>query len=144
MFKLKKYVIAIVVFIMLIGGICAPIKANASEITPYAYNDPYAVSFCENYTGKSLYYGGNYMAFETTSTASDGVSREIIISVYIASTNTTKKYRTYSDGVNIKADYIPIADGSYVVISASCYNCNSTNIFKVFKFIYISIYKFIN
>ena len=126
MLRLKKCSIAIVAFMILIGGICVPAKVNASEITPYAYNDPSAVSFQGSYTGRSTYYDGNYMAFEAIATASDGVSREIIISVYIASSNTTKKYRTYSDGVNRKADYIPIDNGSYVVISASCADSSVT------------------
>lgn len=126
MLKFKKSIIAIMSFIILMGGICVPIKVNASEITPFAYNDPSAVSFCGSYTGKSMYYDGNYMAFEATATASDGVSREIIISVYIASTNTTKKYKTYSDGVARKADYIPINEGSYAVISANCEDTSVT------------------
>ena len=110
MLKLKKCAIAIVAFMMVIGTTCAPVKVNASEITPYAYNDPSAVSFKSSYTGKSLYYDGNYMAFEATATAS----------------NTTKKYRTYTDGINRKADYIPIDNGSYVIISASCADTSVT------------------
>lgn len=126
MLKFKKCTIAIVAFMMLIGGICVPVKVNASEITPYAYNDPSAVSFKGSYKGQDVYYDGNYMAFEAIATASDGVSREIIISVYIASSNTTRKYRTYTDGVNRKADYIPIDNGSYVTISASCADTSVT------------------
>ena len=60
------------------------------------------------------------MAVEVTATAEDGISRELIIEVYVAYTNTTHRFRTYTDGVTRKADYIPISGGSEAIITAIC------------------------
>lgn len=104
-----------------------PTKLEANNnISPFAYYDPNAVSFKGNYRGVSRYYDGNFMAFEVRAIASDNISREILISVYIASNNQTKTYRTYSDGVIRKADHISIGNGSDVVISASCLDSSVT------------------
>lgn len=126
MLKLKKFSIIGMVIVLLIVGMLIPTKVEASEITPFAYVDPAPISFRGSYTGSSYYYDGNYLSFEATATASDGVSREIIISVYIFNTNTTKRFVTYSDGVRRRADNIPINGGSAVVISASCSDSSVT------------------
>lgn len=126
MFIFKKITVLILVFAILFGILCIPINVNANEIMPYAYYDPSVISFRGSFNGTSNYYDGNYMAFEATATSSDGASKEIIITVYIESTGTTHRYKTYTDGVARKADYIPVGSGSRAIISASCADSSVT------------------
>ncbi len=119
--KNKLFIIFfIITLIFIIFTFAFPIKVKASEISTNAYYDPNVVTFKGRYTGNSNYYDGRYMAFEATATSSDGKSHEVIISVYIASINTTKNYRIYTDGKTRKADYISIGNGSDAIISATC------------------------
>ena len=97
----------IIATLFTIFTITFPIQVKASDISTYAYYDP-------------NYYDGRFMAFEATATASDGKSYEVIVSVYIASKNTTKNYRIHTDGKTRKADYISIGNGSDAIISATC------------------------
>ncbi len=121
--KLKRNLF--ILFITLI--LCSfPIHVRANDISHFAYYDPSSVSFRGTYNGTSNYYDGNYMAFESTATASDGKSHELIISIYIVSTNTTKQYRIYTDGKMRKADHIPIGNGSSAVIRATCSDSSVT------------------
>ena len=127
--NLFKKGIAIITTILLFSSIflITSTKVEASsDVTPFAYYDPNSVSFNGGYRGVSRYYDGNFMAFEARATSSDGVSREILISVYISSLNQTRTFRTYSDGINRKADYISIGGGSDVVISATCSDSSVT------------------
>lgn len=117
MLKAKNFLIST---ILLLYVILIPINANASIISPYTYNDTRTVTFQNNYTSGYRYYEGNSLTILTSATSSDGVSHEIILSVYIRSTNTTKKYRIYSDGVSRKASNIPLNGGSNVSISVNC------------------------
>ena len=67
------------------------------------------------------------MAFEAKATSSNGKSHEVIITLYISNTNTTKQYRIYTDGLTRKADHIPIGNGgSDVVIKANCSDASVT------------------
>lgn len=126
-FKKKICIIITLIFILtFLIGFSNIEKVQASNILPCAYYDPSAISFIGTYRGTANYYDGNYMAFEATATASDGISRELIITVYIASTNTTKQYKTYTDGITRKANNISIGNGSDVVISASCSDSSVT------------------
>lgn len=127
--NLKKKNFILMMTVVILFSLCLsiiPQKVQANSIMPFAYYDPNSVSFNGTYRGVSNYYDGNYMAFESKATASDGISREVIITVYISSTNTTKKYKTYTDGVTRKADYIPIGNGSYALISATCADSSVT------------------
>lgn len=110
----------IIATLFTIFTITFPIQVKASDISTYAYYDPNTVSFRGRYTDNSNYYDGRFMAFEATATASDGKSYEVIVSVYIASKNTTKNYRIHTDGKTRKADYISIGNGSDAIISATC------------------------
>lgn len=118
----RKSIILILTFFCILSLFmcCFPLKAQAVEISPFSYYDPSPVTFKGTYN----YYDnfdGNYMAFEAKATASDGESHEIIITVYISNTNTTKQYRMYTDGVNRKADHISIGNGgSYVSLKITC------------------------
>ena len=118
------FLISLSIFCLLLFSF--PLQVKASSISPFAYYDPNSVSFKGTYNGVSNYYDGKYMAFEATATSSDGKSHEVIISVYIASTNTTKSYRIYTDGKTRKADYIPIGNGSSAIIRATCSNSSVT------------------
>ena len=119
--KCKKIIVlTLLLSLMNIFLIGTTQKVQANSISPFAYYDPNPISFYGTYRGVSNYYDGTHMGVEVRATASDGISRQITIEVYIASTNTTKKYSTHSDGVNRKADQIPIGNGSRVVISAYC------------------------
>lgn len=120
-----------IVILIIVSAICLinfgfPTKVKAYEVTPFAYYDPNSVSFKGTYNGTSNYYDGNYMAFEARATASDGKTHEVIVSVYIVSTNTTKNYKIYTDGITRKADYIPIGSGSSAIISAKCSDSSVT------------------
>ena len=119
--KRKSIILFLTIFCILsLFMCCFPLKAQAVEISPFSYYDPSPVTFKGTYN----YYDnfdGNYMAFEAKATASDGESHEIIITVYISNTNTTKQYRMYTDGVNRKADHISIGNGgSYVSLKITC------------------------
>lgn len=117
---LKKSMSLIVGIIMMFSLITIPTQVRANGASTFAYYDPIPVSFYGSITSGARYYDGDYMAVEVTATAADGVSRELIIQVYVGYTNTTHTYRTYTDGVTRKADYIPIAGGSDAIIRASC------------------------
>lgn len=120
----KKVIYLIVGLVMMFSLIAIPTQVKANGVSTFAYFDPATVSFYGTYRGGSIHYDGDYMAVEVNATAEDGVSRELIIEVYVAYTNTTHRYRTYTDGVTRKADYIPINGGSDAVISA--YYANSS------------------
>ncbi len=103
------------------------VQVQATKISPFAYYDPNSVSFKGSYSAFLNYYDGNYMAFEAKATSSDGKSHEVIITLYISNTNTTKQYRIYTDGLTRKADHIPIGNGgSDVVIKANCSDASVT------------------
>ncbi len=105
---------------MMFSLIAVPTQVKANGISTFAYYDPSAVSFYGEFSSGSRHYDGDYMAVEVTATAEDGISRELIIEVYVAYTNTIHRFRTYTDGIIRKADYIPIAGGSDAVITAKC------------------------
>lgn len=117
MLKAKNFLISTV---FLLYVILTPITAKASTISPYTYDDTKTITFQSNYTSEYRYYDGNSLTIEASATSSDGSSHEIILSVYVRSMNTTKKYRIYSDGVTRRASNIPLNGGSSVRISASC------------------------
>lgn len=116
----KKIMYLVVGAIMLFSLIAVPTQVRANGISTFAYYDPAPVSFYGSYISGSKHYDGNYMAVEVTATAEDGISRELIIEVYVEYTNTVHRFRTYTDGVTRKADYIPISGGSQAVIMANC------------------------
>ena len=125
----RKSIILILTFFCILSLFmcCFPLKAQAVEISPFSYYDPSPVTFKGTYN----YYDnfdGNYMAFEAKAIASDGESHEIIITVYISNTNTTKQYRMYTDGVNRKADHIPIGNGGSYVSLKITFTDKSANI----------------
>ena len=116
----KKSMYLIVGAIMMFSLIGVPTQVKANGISTFAYYDPAPVSFYGSCTSVSKHYDGDYMAVEVTATAEDGISRELIIEVYVAYTNTIHRFRTYTDGVTRKADYIPIEGGSDAVVIATC------------------------
>ena len=125
----RKSIILILTFFCILSLFmcCFPLKAQAVEVSPFAYYDPNSVSFKGSYSAFLNYYDGNYMAFEAKSSSSDGKSHEVIITLYIANTNTTKEYSIYTDGLTRKFDHIPIGNGgSDVVIRANCSNASVT------------------
>ena len=105
---------------MMFSLIAVPTQVKANGISTFAYYDPSAVSFYGTYISGSRHYDGDYMAVEVNATAEDGISRELIIEVYVEYTNTIHRFRTYTDGVTRKADYIPISGGSDAIIMATC------------------------
>lgn len=117
---LKKSMSLIVGIIMMFSLITIPTQVRANEVSTFAYYDPSPASFYGSMSSGSRYFDGDYMAVEITATAEDGISRELIIQVYVGYTNTTHTYRTYTDGVTRKADYIPIEGGSDAIIIARC------------------------
>ena len=124
MVVIKKIMYLIVGIIMMFSLVAIPTQVKANSASTYGYFDPSTVSFYGIYRGGSIHYDGDYMAVEVNATAEDGISRELIIEIYVAYTNTTHRYRTYTDGITRKADYIPINGGSDAVISA--YYANSS------------------
>ena len=116
----KKIMYLIVGAIMMFSLIAVPTQVKANGISTFAYYDPAPVSFYGTFSSMGKHYDGDYMAVEVTATAEDGISRELIIEVYVAYTNTIHRFRTYTDGVTRKADYIPIAGGSDAGITARC------------------------
>ena len=116
----KKIMYLIVGVVMMFSLIAVPTQVKANGISTFAYYDPSPVSFYGSIDSGSRHYDGDYMAVEVTATAEDGISRELIIEVYVAYTNTIHRFRTYTDGVTRKADYIPISGGSDVVVTAIC------------------------
>lgn len=122
--KLQKTMYVLVGMIMTFVLLIAPTQVQAHPISTCGYYDPAPLSFYGSFSGTSIHYDGQYMAVEAAATAEDGVSRELILKVYVGYTNTTHTYRIYSDGVRRKADYIPIKGGSDVCING--YYANST------------------
>ena len=100
--------------------IAVPTQVKANGVSTFAYYDPAPVSFYGTCISVSKHYDGDYMAVEVTATAEDGVSRELIIEVLVNTTGKVHKFRTYTDGITRKADYIPIGGGSQAVIFATC------------------------
>ena len=105
---------------MMFSLIAVPTQVRANGISTFAYFDPAPVSFYGRFSSSANHYDGNYMAVEANATAEDGISREVILEVYVAYTGKVHTYRTYTDGVTRKADYIPIGGGSDVSIVAYC------------------------
>lgn len=116
----KKVIYLIVGLVMMFSLIAIPTQVKANGVSTFAYYDPSPVSFYGTCISVSKHYDGDYMAVEVNATAEDGISRELIIEVYVAYTNTTHRFRTYTDGVTRKADYIPISGGSEAIITARC------------------------
>lgn len=116
----KKIMYLIVGVVMMFSLIAVPTQVKANGISTFAYFDPNPISFYGTCSSVSNHYDGDYMAVEVTATAEDGISRELIIEVYVAYTNTIHRFRTYTDGVTRKADYIPIEGGSDAIITARC------------------------
>lgn len=105
---------------MMFSLIAVPTQVKANGVSTFAYYDPGSVSFYGSVNSGSRHYDGDYMAVEVTATAEDGVSRELIIEVLVNTTGKVHKFRTYTDGITRKADYIPIGGGSQAVIFATC------------------------
>lgn len=116
----KKIMYLIVVAVMMFSLVAIPTQVRANGVSTFAYYDPSPVSFYGSVDSGSRHFDGDYMAVEVNATAADGISRELIIEVYVGYTNTIHRFRTYTDGVTRKADYIPISGGSDVVITAIC------------------------
>lgn len=116
----KKVIYLIVGLVMMFSLIAIPTQVKANGVSTFAYYDPGAVSFYGSVNSGSRHYDGDYMAVEVTATAEDGISRELIIEVLVNTTGKVHKFRTYTDGVTRKADYIPIGGGSQAVIFATC------------------------
>lgn len=116
----KKVIYLIVGLVMMFSLIAIPTQVKANGASTYAYYDPGPASFYGSMSSGSRYFDGDYMAVEINATAEDGISRELIIEVYVAYTNTIHRYRTYTDGITRKADYIPIEGGSDAIITARC------------------------
>lgn len=116
----KKIMYLIVGVVMMFSLIGVPTQVKANGISTFAYYDPSAVSFYGTYISGSRHYDGDYMAVEVTATAEDGISRELIVEVYVEYTSTIHRFRTYTDGITRKADYIPISGGSDAVITVTC------------------------
>lgn len=116
----KKIMYLIVGVVMMFSLIAVPTQVKANGISTFAYYEPGSVSFYGSVNSGSRHYDGDYMAVEVTATAEDGISRELIIEVYVAYTNTIHRFRTYTDGITRKADYIPINGGSEAIITAIC------------------------
>lgn len=116
----KKVIYLIVGLVMMFSLIAIPTQVKANGVSTFAYFDPGPVSFYGTCTSVSNHYDGNYMAVEVNATAEDGISRELIIEVLVNTTGKVHKFRTYTDGVTRKADYIPIGGGSQAVIFATC------------------------
>ena len=106
--------------IMMFSLVAIPTQVKANGASTYAYYDPSSVSFYGTFSSMGKHYDGDYMAVEVNATAEDGISRELIIEVYVEYTNTIHRYRTYTDGITRKADYIPIEGGSDAIIIATC------------------------
>lgn len=120
MVVVKKIMYLIVGIIMMFSLVAIPTQVKANSASTYAYYDPGPVSFYGVVNSGARHFDGDYMAVEVNATAEDGISRELIIEVYVAYTNTIHRYRTYTDGVTRKADYIPIEGGSDAIITARC------------------------
>ena len=116
----KKVIYLIVGLVMMFSLVAIPTQVKANGASTYAYYDPGPASFYGSMSSGSRYFDGDYMAVEINATAEDGISRELIIEVYVAYTNTIHRYRTYTDGITRKADYIPIEGGSDAIITARC------------------------
>jgi len=118
----KKSVISLFVVILLCSTILIslPQTVNASNVTPFAVFDPNPVNFYGRYTSPTYYYDGTSMGFIATASAADGVTRELIIEVYVAETDTTHRYRTYTDGVIRGIEGIPLNGGSSATYIAYC------------------------
>ena len=116
----KKIMYLIVGAIMMFSLIAVPTQVKANGISTFAYFDPAPVSFYGTCSSVSNHYDGDYMAVEVTATAEDGISRELIIEIRVGTTGKIHTYRTYTDGITRKADYIPIAGGSEAIITARC------------------------
>lgn len=116
----KKVIYLIVGLVMMFSLIAIPTQVKANGVSTFAYYDPSAVSFYGKYISGSRHYDGDYMAVEVNATAADGISRELIIEVIVNTTGKVHKFRTYTDGVTRKADYIPVDGGSQAVIIATC------------------------
>ena len=120
MVVVKKIMYLIVGIIMMFSLVAIPTQVKANSASTYAYYDPSSVSFYGTCISGSRHYDGDYMAVEVNATAADGISRELIVEVYVEYTNTIHRFRTYTDGITRKADYIPISGGSDAVITVTC------------------------
>lgn len=105
---------------MMFSLIAVPTQVKANGVSTFAYFDPAPVSFYGTFSSVSKHYDGDYMAVELNATAEDGISRELILRVYVAYTGKVHTYRTYTDGITRKADYIPIEGGSDASIVVYC------------------------
>lgn len=97
-----------------------PQTVNATNITPFALFDPNPVSFYGRYNSSAYYFDGTSMGFHATASAADGVSRQLTIEVYVAETNTTHRYTTYTDGLARGVDGISLNGGSAASFTAYC------------------------
>ena len=120
MVVVKKIMYLIVGIIMMFSLVAIPTQVKANGASTYAYFDPSPVSFYGTFSSMAKHYDGDYMALEVNATAEDGVSRELIIEILVNTTGKVHRYRTYTDGITRKADYIPIDGGSQAVIMATC------------------------
>lgn len=120
MVVIKKIMYLIVGIIMMFSLVAIPTQVKANSASTFAYYDPSSVSFYGSVNSGSRYFDGDYMAVEVNATAEDGISRELIIEIRVGTTGKIHRYRTYTDGVTRKADYIPIDGGSEAIITAIC------------------------
>ena len=116
----KKVIYLIVGLVMMFSLIAIPTQVKANGVSTFAYYDPGPASFYGSMSSGSRYFDGDYMAVEVNATAEDGISRELIIEIRVGTTGKIHTYRTYTDGITRKADYIPISGGSEAIITAIC------------------------
>lgn len=117
MFK-KKCISLLSIFILTFSIIVSfiPPKVNAAT---NAYFDPAPKSFYGTCTA-SYYLDGRNMGFNVNATASDGISRELFIEVYVDETRITHTYKTYTDGVTRNVPAIALNGGSGVSFYIYC------------------------
>jgi len=94
-----------------------PQKVEASMMIVY---NPNPVSFYGGYGWNTFYGDGQVLYIEATTTASDNVSREVWLTVYVYNDDAEFHIRTYSDGYTKYVDGIPLNGGSGVGIAAYC------------------------
>ncbi len=108
MFKKKIiYILSATILVITILFANTNYIVEASSISPCAYYDPSEISFYGKSNSIVDYYDGNFMAIEAFATATDGVSRDVKISVYVNSTNKMRTYTIKTNGKTKKFDYIP-------------------------------------
>lgn len=124
---MRKNIISILCIIFSLG-ICllAPLKVEASSITPFTYKKTATIYFKGTYSTNKYYYDNDYLTIIANATSSDGVSRDVILTVNVISQNSHKSYRIYTDEKSRKASIIYLNGGSDVIITATCSDSSVT------------------